>query len=617
MVLHGQQELWMASPDMERYDERLISKVDDDELPVFTVGIGGFVGAPFYLRAGKQGFPDGVTVVTQSEKGRQTETRFDAEPDLVFKHRHLYNNIRPRDPFWTFEREDWSFGSIKVLILQVLPRTIDRGFDGKGFIVVVELACIKPELMQALSADRRLLERLNSLSLTEAPSTPSTSIEAPRSSSTTPAVADSFDPLDVARRAREFRRDQIQARASPGTTATATQPSNRGAKHGFSADHLGDEPMPFARDDHAGPREVLPQAIRVIDSDEEPKTARQPCQVPQRRQRVELNEDMDEDDQVVTGNVDAVVEDDKVDSDDDDDDDDDLPLTQLIKQSAPAKGTEKEEQAPRQTAVSRRRSLSDTRDKTRAAASRRPDDQDDEPFDDADYTANVASIEEPPRRSRRLLAKQRKLELVKPTFDKEKLELVRLIWHRPLGELLAEEEAAEIMVADNPKEVARLAQENADIREQEKREREQDDKHREEHEADPAEYIPVEDVPWYIKLIAGGDLEEPVRRTQLNEDFTDGDDGDESVETQPTKKKGKDGSFASITFAEEDLQRRWQSLVRFKMERTAYYHQVKMDAAKHSSQHARQALKIALQLYDRWCEAGFSRQTQLYTLGPH
>lgn len=597
----------MASPDVERYDERLISQIDDAEVPVFTVGIGGFVGAPFYLRAGKQGFPDGLTIVTQSEKGRQTETRYDAEPDLVFKHRHLYQQIRPRDPFWTFEREDWHFGSTKVLVVQVLPRTIDRGFDGKGFIVVLELACIKPALMQALSADELLLERLNNLSIEErrddttTVSTPPTSIDASRVHYSATVAGSSFDPLDVARRAREFRRGQTQPRAPP--RITPTQPADRVNKRGISPERPHDEVMPFVSGDQPDPTSTQSEAIYVTDPDDDdddddegPQSVRR-----MRSQTVEVVDDEAKDEKVAGSNVGEAGQDKLEALGDDDTDDNDLPLTELIKRSASAKvADEKEvEQAPRRAPLSRRSSNSSRKGEAGAVSDRRSMEKDNESFDEADLTA-IVDVGEPRRRSRRLMAKERKFEPVKPTFDQEMLAVVRSIWHRPLGGLLAEEEAAEIMVADNPKEIALLAKETAENREKERLEREEDEKHRDEHETDPTMYIPVDQVPLYIRKLAGGDLDEPVRRTQLDDTLTDDDDEDDLVDAQPSKKKAKDGSKASITFIEQHLQRRWQSLERLKKRKAEWYHQLKADASKRSLSHARAVYRIASRLYGRW-----------------
>ncbi|SPC61547.1 uncharacterized protein UHOD_03249 [Ustilago sp. UG-2017b] len=604
MVLHGHQELWIASPDVERYEERTISNIENDEVPVLTVGIGGLVGAPFFLRAGKQGFPDGVTVVTQSEKGRETESRYDAEQDLVYKHRDLYNNIRRRNHFWTFEREDWIFGSVKVLVVQVLPRTIDKGFDGKGFIFVIRLACIEPAMMQALCTDERLLQRLNNLSLTSPrrdthiPTSWSTRLDASRSSSTAPALADFyFDPLEAARRAREFRRGEAQPRALPFTSAT--QPPNRGTRRGFLADALEDEFMPPINDETAQKAES-PEAIQITDSEEEDEQIRQPryvqqlLQIQQPRHTADLFEDSSDDDKTDDESLAAGVRN-KDDEGDDDDDDDDAPLTNLIKRSTSADGKDGE----RPSTLRRRASEGQARDRTRVAADRRSLDNDDELFDDANFNADVTGFEEPRRRSSRLLAKQKKIVLVKPTFNEKMLELVRLHWRRPTGELLAENEAAEIVVADNQRELARIAAENEGMLQKAQQEREEDKKHRDEHESNPEEYIPVNQIPVYIKLIAGGDAEEPIRRSGLEEHHAVGDEEVDVAEPQPTRKRVKDGNFFSITFIDQELQRRWLNMVNFKLAKTAWFQKVQHEAAVRSRQHAKQALKIARKLCDR------------------
>ncbi|SAM81658.1 uncharacterized protein UBRO_03249 [Ustilago bromivora] len=603
MVLHGHQELWIASPDVERYEERTISNIENDEVPVLTVGIGGLVGAPFFLRAGKQGFPDGVTVVTQSEKGRETESRYDAEPDLVYKHRDLYDNIRCRNHFWTFEREDWIFGSVKVLVVQVLPRTIDKGFDGKGFIFVIRLACIEPAMMQALCADERLLQRLNNLSLTSPrrdthiPTSWSTRLDASRSSSTAPALTDFyFDPLEAARRAREFRRGEAQPRASPFTSAT--QPPNRGTRRGVLADVLEDEFMPPINDETAQKAES-PEAIQITNSEEEdeqirqPRYVQQPLQIQQPRHTVDLFEDSSDDDKTDDESLAAGVRN-KDDEGDDDDDDDDAPLTNLIKRSTSADDKDGE----RPSTLRRRASEGQTRDRTRVAADRRSLENDDELFDDANFNADVTGFEEPRRRSSRLLAKQ-KIVLVKPTFNEKMLELVRLHWRRPTGELLAENEAAEIVVADNPRELARIAAENEEMLQKAQQEREKDKKHRDEHESNPEEYIPVNQIPVYIKLIAGGDAKEPIRRSGLEEHHAVGDEEIDVAEPQSTRKRVKDGNFFSITFIDQELQRRWLNMVNFKLAKTAWFQKVQHEAAVRSRQHAKQALKITRKLCDR------------------
>lgn len=572
MYLGTGKEIWLSSPLGDRFDEEILSRFPDASPPTYHIGVVGKQSKRFTIRVSRVGFPDGVTIITQksSDAHDTWDARFDLK-DLLYKHRHLYPAMRQRDPFYTISRDHWLFGAFSLLRVRVLPRDSDQGFDGAGYNLYFYLG----SATHIPPSDDDLLRRFKNLSVyptrdkkaTENAEASESAVRAEAvrapSSNTAPPVPGTarFDPLGAARKARETQRLNIGSRtiaprrdppsnSSSSTALQASRPRALVSVQGQASPPSSEVPERHMQLHARGPRTFDDAAMPVHRPKsvrgETPAATKVAPSVPQPHEIAAAT------------------------SADDDNDVDDTPLDQLID--------------PRRWVYRGAH--------RRHAANKRayhPDDPAIVPCSDSSSTA-TATVQAV-RRSTRLQEKHRKDKVLfrlerRPPLGPEFWALWESIKDVPVTELLAREVAANITVFKNVRQEEDVKEAGRVEMETRRREKQQAAEEEEEYKMHPERFLSIEKIPLCIRQIVG-DAIGPVRREDIVEEIdvdwedieaSEPDPLPDSLRTKPRRRKKAITDYTSIRFLNKEWQRRWEAVLRSKMERELELEQIRKDA---------------------------------------
>ncbi|TKY86499.1 hypothetical protein EX895_004648 [Sporisorium graminicola] len=297
---------WLMSNGRRLMEEESVHVPYVTQPPLTKCIVVGVEGTSFSFRISKDAYPDGVHVyIRGAERGSWTWW-LKAKPDYPY----IYRSEEPKvtqyiPPYWEFDVGEWVFGRTNAVRAVVLGRDEFGEYDGKGTQTLYQVESIPPE-WQGASQDAFLVERLNSISIRDDPSSSSPAppiaaglypplIEAPsvvspvagptaptaptalQQATQHPQTGTSFDPLAAARLATGSRGVGI---TPPGSSGRGMKRACEGAWNSastsltsFRADKQRDcspqEPRPYA----------TPAAASTVRAGKQPeRSARRPRQ---------------------------------------------------------------------------------------------------------------------------------------------------------------------------------------------------------------------------------------------------------------------------------------------------------------------------------------------------
>ncbi|GAC94956.1 hypothetical protein PHSY_002529 [Pseudozyma hubeiensis SY62] len=235
----------------------------DYRIPIDRCVVSGIQGEPFSLKISKDKYPDGALVCVRGERPDSWDLVFDAVADLAYIYRHLDRPAGDRaSSSWEFRGDDWIFGQISVVWILVMRRT-EMGAHVDAVATQYNIQSL-PRAWLAASADRLLIERLNSLCLdvggdqpTEPAATrtptasprpsPSTTLSGRASLQSPPPLAPEI-PLSNAAPSNAAPSNAVPSNAAPlPPRSLADSTAAEGSALGQSAVATPFDPLAFAR----------------------------------------------------------------------------------------------------------------------------------------------------------------------------------------------------------------------------------------------------------------------------------------------------------------------------------------------------------------------------------